>query len=741
MNKFDVIIIGGGLGGLTAAATLVKQGRKVLLLEQHYIPGGCATTFKRKDFIMEVGLHEMDGLFKKDIKQDIFKFLDIDKNVNFIQIPELFRLKGKNIDFVHPHGYEKSLKVLIEKFPNEEKGIRKYLKFMDGVLTEISKFPTDRWKQLLMYPILPLLYPNMVKSSRVSLGKWLDKYIKDEELKLILLTMLLYYHDDPYSMSMTYFSAAQASYIGGGGHFIKGGSQQLSNYLKSVIEQGNGQVILGKMVYEIITRNSKAIGVKYRDNFQQVGSENSVYADSIIANAAIPLVKDLLPKRERTRLGHKIDHLKTACSLLSIYIGFKKEVKALGNKHYSTFILGDNIKTLHDIKQNNYGDWQNKNFVFVDYSQIDAELAPKGKSVGVICAADSIDDWEPLEKEDYAERKEAIAQILFDRLEKEIPGIKDQIEYYEVGTAKTVQRFTLNPEGTAYGFAQTPKQSGMGRVPFKSPIENLYFAGAWTYPGGGFTGAIISGFLCGNKVHSGIPKNQTNNINKIHDERIVKLLNKKEVGENTIEISLEKPCDFHYQAGQFAVVEICDPKTQKIDIAFRSLSFVSHPKEKTLRFAMRLSSSSFKQRIEQAEIGEKFYVYGPMGKFTIPETRDKGIVFLIGGIGITPIMPLIKELQERQYPHPVHLFYSNKRKKTSAYHQELEQIDGLNFNYHPIYTDTQKQIDADLIQSTLKKTSELDYYIVGTGGFIKGMQQHLKSLAVPKEQLKVDDFG
>ncbi|MFN8922714.1 MAG: FAD-dependent oxidoreductase, partial [Sphingobacteriia bacterium] len=58
---FDAIVIGGGLGGLTAGATLSKLGKKVLLLEQHYIPGGGATTFKRRDYLMEVALHEIDG--------------------------------------------------------------------------------------------------------------------------------------------------------------------------------------------------------------------------------------------------------------------------------------------------------------------------------------------------------------------------------------------------------------------------------------------------------------------------------------------------------------------------------------------------------------------------------------------------------------------------------------------------------------------------------------------------------
>ena len=69
--QYDVIIVGGGLGGLTSGAKLAREGKKVLLLEQHDRPGGCATTFKRKDFTMEVGLHEMDGLHPSDPKTKI----------------------------------------------------------------------------------------------------------------------------------------------------------------------------------------------------------------------------------------------------------------------------------------------------------------------------------------------------------------------------------------------------------------------------------------------------------------------------------------------------------------------------------------------------------------------------------------------------------------------------------------------------------------------------------------------
>jgi len=86
--KNDIIVIGAGLGGLFSGAKLAKEGKKVLLIEQHTIPGGCATVFKRKGYTFEVGLHEMDGLHEDDFKVNIFKDLNIYEKVEFLEIPE-----------------------------------------------------------------------------------------------------------------------------------------------------------------------------------------------------------------------------------------------------------------------------------------------------------------------------------------------------------------------------------------------------------------------------------------------------------------------------------------------------------------------------------------------------------------------------------------------------------------------------------------------------------------------------
>jgi len=165
----------------------------------------------------------------------------------------------------------------------------------------------------------------------------------------------------------------------------------------------------------------------------------------------------------------------------------------MGSKYYSTFVFDDSIRMQADIKANNKGDFRNRSFTFIDYSQIDSALTNGEKSVGVICCIDYLSDWDTLNKDDYKEKKKEVAEIFIEKLEKLVPGIQNQIEFYEVGTSKTVARYTLNPGGAVYGFAQT--QERVIAEQFQS-IDNLHFASAWTKIGGGFSGAIFSGYLC-----------------------------------------------------------------------------------------------------------------------------------------------------------------------------------------------------------------------------------------------------
>ncbi|NTV01615.1 MAG: NAD(P)/FAD-dependent oxidoreductase [Chlorobiaceae bacterium] len=493
MDNSDVIIIGGGLGGLTAGARLARQGRKVLLLEQHSVPGGCATTFRRKGFLVEAGLHELDGLDASDTKTTIFRELGVFDKVDFIRLPEFYRVVTSRTDLVVPDETGAAIEVFVKAFPSEAKGIRTFFSTIHALRDEVDRLPANRFLTKLLYPAFPLLYPKLAVLHKRTLGEFVDTIIGDEELKVALLANYPYYHDDPYTLSLLYYSMAQSSYYRGGGHFIKGGSQRLSDYLASVIRENGGLVLLDSKVTRILTEEGRAVGVAFR---KKEGDEQIARSGTVVANAAPPLVETMLPDRERDLLKRRTGGLTPGVAWLSVYLGFRRDLAAFGNRAYSTFILGDGALSLKAQSPSRRPGFDKRGFAFVDYSRIDSGLGAEGKSFGVITTVDYIDEWEGLDDEAYRRKKDEVAGLLIGRLDRVLPGIAGEIEYAEVGTAKTVQRFTGNPGGVATGYAQIPSQAGMNRLEHRSPVPGLYFASAWSRPGGGFTGAILGGWSC-----------------------------------------------------------------------------------------------------------------------------------------------------------------------------------------------------------------------------------------------------
>ena len=610
--KYNTIIIGGGLAGLTAGATLSKFGKKVLLVEQHHKPGGCATTFKRGDFIVEVGLHEMSGLVENGSLKRIFNMLEVDKHVQLERVPEFYGIASDTEDFVFPHGFEAAAKALIDKYPDEEKGLQKFLKTIAGIRKEALSLPSSPWKQKLIYPLMPLLYPNLVSATKHTVGSWLDKHIKNENAKLDLVAHIAYWGDDPYSLSMFYFGLPFAGFVENGGHFVKGGSQKLSDHLAAFIENNGGSVLLGKRAEKIITKAGKVTGVTFCDSFNKNEEPITIACDNVIANCAIPVVPDLLDEPYASTLKQQIGPHPNSPSLLCMYLGFNQKVDAFGVKYYSNFIQGEGVKSLKDVHPNQLGDWSKRSFIFVDYEKVDAGLAPANKAAGVICTVAQLENWEGLSEEDYKAKKEEVAQILMRRLDEKFPGIRDSIEYYEVSTPKTIKRYTANPGGAVYGFAQTKALTGSKRFRNNFLIPNLYFASAWAFPGGGFEGSITGGFLAALQMNKDNIWSECD-AEKIADNRIVALKERKVIDDNTLELTFAKPKNFEHQQGQYAILNLTNPKVTTLDLPYRWLPVLSNGEENHLRFQIEQDGSSFSKSCELIDIDEEAIVYGPMG--------------------------------------------------------------------------------------------------------------------------------
>ncbi|KAA3641441.1 MAG: NAD(P)/FAD-dependent oxidoreductase, partial [Bacteroidetes bacterium] len=569
--KYDTIIIGGGLAGLTAGATLSKSGKKVLLLERHHKPGGCATTFKRGDFIVEVGLHEFSGIMENGTVPLILDILGISEEVDFQQIPEFYGIYSDRSQFVVPHGYDNLIKALSDKYPEDAKAFRRFAKLVDGIRKEGVRLPASPLKLKLIYPLMPLMFPSLVEASKHTLGSWLDKHITNENAKLDLLGHISWWSDDPYKLSMFYFGLVFSGYMENGAHFIKGGSQTLSDALAGSMEKHGGTILLGKQAEKIITRNGKVTGVTLRDSFNKSLDPVTISCDNIVANLAPPLVPALLDEPHANALKQKISSYTRSISFFCIYLGFNTDVTKYGVKYYSNVIEAEGLKSLKDVYPNLKGDWSKRSFVLIDYGKVDAGLAPAGKSEGVVLAVDYIEDWENLNEEEYKAKKEEVAQMFLERIEKQFPGIRDAIEYYEVGTSKTIQKYTSNPGGSVFGYAPTKEQSGLNRLRDNFLIPNLYFASAWTFPGGGFEASIIAGFMVASKMNTDKIWSERD-AEEYRDARIVKLTGRKENAGSSIELSFEKPKGFKHEKGQHAILTLMNPKVTKLDLPYRRLS-------------------------------------------------------------------------------------------------------------------------------------------------------------------------
>ncbi len=500
--EFDVAIIGAGLGGLTAGAKLAKEWFRVLLIEQHNIPGGCATLFKRKNVRFEVSLHAVDGMDEEDYKLKIFRDLDVLDAVKFFPLDEFYKVKSnsQNIDMILPNSGVELKKMLLGEFPNEVAGINKFFDVIAGLRRDINRFiPATYQNRFSFYSKLatvPFTFPYIFRHINATLGGFLDSIIQDDRLKIILSANLAYYHDDPYSMSLPWFGTAQGSFFKGS-HYIKGGSQELSNYLAEYITKRSGKVMYNQLATKIITKNGQAVGIEFCSKLKP-NEKTSVPVKWVISNSAIPYVaQNLLDPEDSKKLQKKIQKFTPGLSFCSLFLGYTGELK---NSAYSTILLNEKISSLKDIATDSQYDFSKRTMLFVDYGQIDSGMGGAQTKSATACCVEYMKSWKDLDESAYlAKKKEGLAQMLV-RLDQEYPGFSSQVSISEFSTPRTIERYTLNTEGSVYGFAQTPTQANLARLPLQNPIKNLFFASAWGFPGGGQSAAIEAGYTSAQNI-------------------------------------------------------------------------------------------------------------------------------------------------------------------------------------------------------------------------------------------------
>lgn len=187
-------------------------------------------------------------------------------------------------------------------------------------------------------------------------------------------------------------------------------------------------------------------------------------------------------------------------SIMSIYIETEKSFSELRNRYYSTCFYDSRLFDLHRMADLHRADFDQRPFILCDYSQINATLASEGKVYPVLSLFNYYADQTGLSREAYRSKKETALSTLMERLYRKLPQIRGPVLRSEATTALTMERYLQTPQGSAYGFSRKHRQALLFRPGARSTLKNLYYASAWTLPGGGFGGAISGGKTCANAI-------------------------------------------------------------------------------------------------------------------------------------------------------------------------------------------------------------------------------------------------
>jgi phytoene dehydrogenase-like protein len=410
MARYDVVVIGAGLGGLTTGAILARAGRKVLVIERSNSVGGAASSYMSGDLFVEGSLHETsDPHHPYDPKHHVLTRAGVIDAVKWIPSGAFYQARGGPLEqpFTMPDNFDAARRALTERFPEARAGLHQLLGEMErlasamGTLSQ-GAFRSPRENLVALLKLVP-----ESGDWRLSLSQKLDRVFGDNEaVKCALAANLSYYHDDPATLWWIFFAMAQGSYLLSGGRFVQGGSQRLSSALARAIKVAGGEVLVRRVVSAIaVDPQGRASTVTHtaRD-----GSDPKVVEGvRIVSNAAPAALAPLMPAAAAEQLTADYVQRVPSMSLFALTLGLSKPPREFGISAYSTQLLPRDMARLSDYAQGaalmaeEPGE-RMPPMSMVDYAAIDSGVpAPPmcSRSLDPICCrTGTVRTWTPIAK-------------------------------------------------------------------------------------------------------------------------------------------------------------------------------------------------------------------------------------------------------------------------------------------------------------------------------------------------------
>ena len=500
-RSYDAVVIGAGLGGLAAATTLAHSGLSTLLLERHNVPGGYASSFVRGRYEFEVALHELSGIGPPERRGNVYRaleYLGVTDKVEFLHVPELYRAihldpatSEQTLDITLPVGREAFEAALIEAFPHEARGIHRFLDRVFAFGRDYARYLRQRRK---VHPAsVPLRFPHMIRYMPTTWGQVLDRDVRDPAARAVLSGYWGYVGMPPSEISFMFMASTLAAYVRRGAAFPKGRSQALSNAFLARFEELGGEARMNCGVQRITTSNGRVTGVITEDG-EEIEARWIVSNADPIATCREMIGTEHVPASFFTRLQSS----EVAASTINVYLGVARSAEALGIAEHEIFVSAGFDADRHYERMNTLS--APEAIAVTCYNIVYPDISPPGTSIVVLTALAFGQPWTQVPPAEYVATKNRIADAMIEMAERVAPGLREHAEVVEVSTPLTNMRYANALGGSIYGFNQPPRDNMAWRMDYKGPLDRLYFAGAWTQPGGGFEPTMMSGVRAGRAI-------------------------------------------------------------------------------------------------------------------------------------------------------------------------------------------------------------------------------------------------
>jgi len=505
-ERYDAIVIGSGMGGLTTAACLSKEGKAVLVLERHYTPGGYTHIFKRRGYEWDVGIHYIGEVNREgSVLKQLFDYVS-NAQLKWADMGDVYdriAIGDKIYDF--PKGVTNFKNQMKAYFPEEEVAIDRYV----DLVFKVSKASRDFYAEKAMPKMIQKLVGGKMRKPYLAYAKRstldvLQELTTNQELIKVLTGQYGDYGLPPSKSSFAMHVSIAKHYMQGG-CFPIGGSSQIVETIDPVIEAGGGTLLTNAEVSEIIVENNRAKGVKLADG-------KTFYANVIVSGAGIVnTYQKFLPKEwvHRHHLEKHLKKLAPSVAHVCLYIGLNGSPEELELPKANYWIYPDDLD--HDGCVERYEKDIEQPFPVV-YISFPAAKDPSwpdrypGKSTIDIISAmpySYFKDWENSSWKkrggDYEDLKESIAQRLLQELYKKEPQLQGKVDCYELSSPITTKHFMNYDQGELYGIDHNPERYEQRFLQPRTPIKNLYLTGQDIVTCG-VAGALLAGFLTSSAI-------------------------------------------------------------------------------------------------------------------------------------------------------------------------------------------------------------------------------------------------